>query len=254
MKPLYLDGGQVNSIRLEFGSLRVTSLDLANTWFPLERVSRVIIYGQLTLSTRVIFACLKRNIPIVFSSSEDGYVGVCMGTGYQAQALPSHMQEIYELPDQLYLLDNWFFAQERFKILRLQKKFRLDNTEFEAAEIQLQLETRICMNYQYYHWGYSLKQLRPMIAAQQTMLLQYFGFKSETLRPAPASKGLLHHFIKLIEWEVWELAANGHLPKNSAKKQLVRYFQTHAPHLERQTRIQIDRLWHRFYEIEHESK
>lgn len=130
MKPLYLDGGQVSSIRLEFESLRVTSVNLANTWFPLERVSRLVIYGQLTLSSEVIIACLKRNIPIVFSCFDDGYVGVCLGTSFHAQALSSHIQELYESPARLYLLDDWFCAQERFKLLRLQKKFRLNNTDF----------------------------------------------------------------------------------------------------------------------------
>jgi hypothetical protein len=99
-----------------------------------------------------------------------------------------------------------------------------------------------------------MKRLMPMLAAQQTVLLQYFGFDSEVLRPAPATRGLLQQFLELMEWELWELAANGQLPTGKRKNQLIHYFHQHSAFLERRSRTWVDRLWHRFYEIEHEQK
>lgn len=57
MKPLYLDGSVVNRIRLEHDSLKIISEHQSTVWFPLTRISRVILSGHLQLSTRVLAAC-----------------------------------------------------------------------------------------------------------------------------------------------------------------------------------------------------
>ena len=254
MKPLYLDGNQVLRARLDHDAIRVSSRELADAWFPLQRISRVIISGNMELSSSVLSGCLSQNIPIVVAAPGGDYVGICFGTDYRKQTLQSHVLELHESRAQLYLLDNWFAAQQRQQILRLQKRFRLPLSVYEVELVKSRLETVICLDYQFYYWSDCLRRLMPMLAAQQTILLQHFGFDSEVLRPAPATRGLLQQFIELIEWELWGLAANGQLPSGKRRNQLIHYFHKHSIFLERRSRTWVDKLWHRFYEIEHEQK
>ena len=254
MKPLYLDGNQVLRAKLEHSAIRVTSQQLADVWFPLQRISRVIIHGHLELSSTPLAACLSNNIPVVIAGAGGEYVGICFGTDYRQQTLQSHVLELHESRSQLYLLDDWFQAQQRRQILHLQKRFRLPRSQYEPAFIKARLNELICLDHQFYYWADCLKRLLPMLAAQQTVLLKHFGFDSEVLRRAPATRGLLQQFIELLEWELWALAANGQLPTGKRRNQLIHYFQQHSPVLERKTRAWVDSLWHRFYEIEHEQK
>lgn len=254
MKPLYLDGAAVNRIRLEHESLRIISEHNADTWFPLNRISRVILSGHMLLSSKVLAACLSNNIPIVVAGREGEFVGVCFGTNFRQQSLQSHILELYESRAQLYVLDNWFAAQQRQQVLLIQKRFRLPRELFDASEVKARLDEFICMEHRFYDWQNCITKLTPMLAAELTVLLRHFGFDSEVLRPAPASMGLLQHFIDLMEWQLWINAANGHLPSGTLRKQLVHYYQSQSDTIERFTRLQIDKLWHRFYEVEHEQE
>ena len=254
MKPLYLNGAAVNRIRLEHDALRIVAEHRADTWFPLNRISRIILSGDMALSSKVLATCLSQNIPIVIAGQKGEFVGVCFGTNFQQQSLQSHVLELYESRAQLYILDNWFLGQQRQQILHLQKRFRLPRDLFETNEVKTRLDELICLEHRFYDWQNCLQKMLPMLAAQLTVLLRHFGFDSEVLRPAPASIGLLQHFLDLLEWKLWALAANGHLPSGTLRNQLIHYYQSHSSDIERFTRLQIDKLWHRFYEAQHEQE
>jgi len=94
MKPLYLHGAAVSGIRLEHDALRIVTEHRADTWFPLKRISRIILSGDIQLSSKVLAACLSENIPVVVAGQQGEFVGVCFGTNFKQQSLQSHSHEI----------------------------------------------------------------------------------------------------------------------------------------------------------------
>jgi hypothetical protein len=253
MKPLYLNGNTVESIRLEHETLRIVSRQYSDTWLPLNRVSRIILSGDIALSTPVLSACLSNSIAITVTGKQGEFVGICFGTNYKDQSLQSHLAELQDSPNRQFILDNWFSAQQRKSVLRIQKKFHLPRELLAPAEVKAKLSEQISLSYSFYDWQTCLTKIIPMLAAQLTMLLKSFGLRSEVLRPAPSDIGLLQRFINLLEWELWQAAANGNLPSGTLRNQLIHYYQSHSSKVERLTRFSIDQLWHRFYEVEHEQ-
>lgn len=76
----------------------------------------------------------------------------------------------------------------------------------------------------------------------QSLLLQDYGYDIALIRPHSHSSGLLTNLMQLVNWELWQLAARGHLPVNHQRKQLALYYQQHQHHLEQHTLDWIGKL------------
>ncbi len=70
MKALYLDGRRPLTVRLDGPALRVRAPDKADRLFPLQRLGRVIVSGQVVWATDALLACADHSVPISFLSRE----------------------------------------------------------------------------------------------------------------------------------------------------------------------------------------
>jgi len=70
VKALYLDGRRPLTVRLDGPALRVHAPEQADRLFPLQRLGRVIVSGQVAWATDALLACADRSVPISFLSRE----------------------------------------------------------------------------------------------------------------------------------------------------------------------------------------
>ncbi len=68
MKPLYLNGREPISVRLDGPALRIQSATHADRLFPLQRLNRVVVTGRVDWSTEALLACADRSVNISFLS------------------------------------------------------------------------------------------------------------------------------------------------------------------------------------------
>lgn len=66
MKPLYLHGHQPLAVTLDGPALRVSSEGSADRLFPLQRLSRIVVSGEVDWTTEALLACADQAIPISF--------------------------------------------------------------------------------------------------------------------------------------------------------------------------------------------
>jgi hypothetical protein len=65
-KALYLHGHQPLTVALDGPALRVQAEASADRLFPLERVSRVVVSGDVVWSTEALLACADSGVPVAF--------------------------------------------------------------------------------------------------------------------------------------------------------------------------------------------
>lgn len=64
-KPLYLDTTAANEVALDSGiALRIRAYEKADSFYPLRRLSRVIVTGKVEWTTEALLACLEYGVPV----------------------------------------------------------------------------------------------------------------------------------------------------------------------------------------------
>ena len=73
MKTLYLDGRESLAVRLDGPTLRVSAPERADRLFPLRRVGRVVVRGQVEWSSEALLACADRDVFVTFLTGEGAF-------------------------------------------------------------------------------------------------------------------------------------------------------------------------------------
>jgi hypothetical protein len=66
MKPLYLHGHRPLRVDLDGPALRVSGEETADRLFPLQRLSRVVVSGDVAWSTEALLACADQDVSVTF--------------------------------------------------------------------------------------------------------------------------------------------------------------------------------------------
>lgn len=118
MRPLYVAGGDGVKLRLDGPSLVVQAPRRAERRYPLERVSQVVLLGDVATDLEALRACASRGIPVGALDARGQPAGFFLPWRAPA-AQPSQLLEIFlQRGDALSRYRDWRRSQERRAILR----------------------------------------------------------------------------------------------------------------------------------------
>lgn len=113
MKPLYLHTGGPLTIALDGPALRVSRAGCADQRFPLRRISRVMVSGDASWSTRALLACADEGIAICFLNADGGPRARWIGRATARGELAQRWQDFLDRPDWPDRYTEWRVALSR---------------------------------------------------------------------------------------------------------------------------------------------
>lgn len=248
--PLYLDQSKVTRVEWDHAALKIISHQQSPLWFPLEKIAYVMVTGNIDWEGEALQQCMQANVSITFTN-HDGFSGFCSGKAARPSHLHSQLVTLYEqYSDQL---TPWFAQQQHHKMAQLNKQFHTGDLTHKPDALKHLLNQHICLQYQYFYWQRDSQQLTALLTTQHYHLLPYFGFFIQQFQQSQIHHQLAESLIKLAEWELWQRAAQGHLPKHSNQKQRIHYFHQHQLRIEQKTRYYIHSLWKTLSEYSQEQ-
>jgi hypothetical protein len=113
MKPLYLHGHQPLRVALDGPALRVSSEASADRLFPLQRLSRVVVSGDVAWSTEALLACADQDVPITFLHRTGGLRARLLGRprSRPVAELRDALETVLEAADGAARVRDWLAAQ-----------------------------------------------------------------------------------------------------------------------------------------------
>ena len=113
MRPLYLHSGRSVKVSLDGPALRVARPGCADRRFPLCRISRVMVSGEASWSTRAMLACADAGIDICFLKPDGTPRARWIGRTTKRNGLAQRWQDFLDRPDWSDLYSVWRIAHSR---------------------------------------------------------------------------------------------------------------------------------------------
>ena len=113
MKPLYLQGSCPLKVTLDGPALRIAQDGVADSRFPLARVSRVIVSGNVSWTTDALLACADEGIFISFLSAAGSTRARWIGRCSKRSAFSQRWIDFVDRPDWEELYHQWSVASRR---------------------------------------------------------------------------------------------------------------------------------------------
>ncbi len=242
MQPVYLNAPGVRRVTLEGQALKIHSRDVADRFFPLQRLGRIISRGSVQWSTPALLQCMKMGIPVTFLDDRGQAVGICYSAWTQYSSLSELLDSFFTTDSGPQKLVDWFRSYSRTSLLKL-----LHAHDLHPADLRV----RTVRRYLRLHWGSQygstaapVSPMKPLLTAHILEILTSYRIAPELLEPGHEWAGLVTYVTGVEEWDLWHLALNGRLKINgSSYKAIVSGYQHHAPWMERRIRNLVGKLW-----------
>ncbi len=139
--PLYVDIRKKVYIRLEERALHLRTSAQADRYYPLRRLSRLLLSQRTLIDSKALLACAEESIPVVFYNDQGEVIARLSGMPGALPVLGQHLADFLERYDWRQRYDLWLYATERMMIIRMEKVFGID------LDIRTPLQVK--------RWGYS---------------------------------------------------------------------------------------------------
>lgn len=122
MRPLYIDGCEGLRVEWLAPALQVCVPDQAEQWFPLQRVSRVVVCGKAEWQTEALLACAEAGICVTFLDDEGVVIARWLGKSGERDLFLQRLADVLDRADGRDCYDNWLRAMRRQAVLSSAKK------------------------------------------------------------------------------------------------------------------------------------
>ena len=245
-KPLYLDIAQAKAVELEAVALRVVAHEQADSFYPLRRVSRVVVTGKVKWETAALLACFEYGIPVAFRGRDGHLFGHCLSDRSSQVSLESLLEACADNPagDAQYLQwrvheeNQWGQRVARVMGVRLPSGVAhkvLPMVE-QAVQAVLPCEVRLLA-----------ALLQAPIASHVVEVLAAYGFSDNIQLPLTRRVHLSRDVEKLLLLDAYWLVLRGEPVLDCGGRgwryAVVQFYETHNAHFEERARIALNRLW-----------
>lgn len=245
-KPLYLDIAQANRVELEAVALKVQAHDKADSFYPLRRVSRVVVTGKVEWQTAALLACLEYGIPVAFRGRDGALVGHCLSDRSSQTALETLLGACADSAEGDALYQQWRVHEESQWVRRMGKACQRIFHGTLAHSILPQVEPLVqallpC------HFGQFTAQLQAPVGSHVAEILAAYGFSDNIHLPLTRRIHLSRDVERLLVLEAYWLAVRGEVPRlfenRGLRYSVVHFYETRQAHFEERARIALNRLW-----------
>ena len=245
-KPLYLDVAQANEVELEAVALRVKAHERADSFYPLRRISRVVVTGKVEWQTAALLACLEYGIPVAFRGRDGVLVGHCLSDRSSQTSLETLLHAAADSPEGDRLYHNWRVHEEMRWVKRMERACQLTLQGSVAHSVLPQVEPLVQARLPC-RFGQFAGQLQAPIASHVVEVLAAYGFSDNIQLPLTRRVHLSREMEKLLLLEAYWLVVRGEAPHLFADRGLrysvVHFYESHQGHFEERARIALNRLW-----------
>lgn len=244
--PLYLDVLRTDRVSLEAPALRVVTQTQAEVFYPLRRLSRVVVTGQVEWETRALLACLEYGVPVAFRQRNGELIGHCLSQRTSCVSLESLLQSSAEQEAGESLYRHWLEAAERQTILRIARRTGLYFSDLGLRAVERSLLPAVVAVL-----PCPLGQFRALLQAplesHLAEVLSAYGFSDNIHLPLTPRMHLSRDLARVLWWEIWLQVLTQPAPvwekERGLRFSLVQYYQYQAGYLEERARVHLNRLW-----------
>jgi hypothetical protein len=245
-KPLYLDVAQANRVELEAVALRVRAYERADSFYPLRRVSRVVVTGKVEWETGALLACLEYGIPVAFRGRDGVLVGHCLSDRSSQTSLEELLHAGADSAEGDALYANWRVHEESQWVQRMgracQRIFHTSTAHSILGQVEPLVQALLPCRF-----GLFTAQLQAPIASHVAEVLAAYGFSDNIHLPLTRRVHLSRDVERLLLLEAYWLAARGIVPVlfggRGLRYSVVHFYETNSAHFEERARIALNRLW-----------
>ena len=126
MKPLYLHSPPALHVALDGPALRVQAESTAPRLFPLRRVSRVVVSGDVAWDSQALLACADQGITVSFLEADGAPRARLIGKSGKRNELRQRLADFLDRPDWSELYAQWTQAMQRREARLCAWRLRLD--------------------------------------------------------------------------------------------------------------------------------
>jgi hypothetical protein len=202
VKALYLDGSGRLEVCLDGPALRVRRPGRADGQFPLPRLARVIVVGQVHWRPEALHACLRDHKPVVVLDSQGRFVRVLFESRQQPFGLARRTGELLAAARFRQRYQRWFREAERAEMQASLRHLGIPCRDLRPVN----LWQKICRE-QHHRWharvGACYRYLLGLAAAQIVSALCLIGMPRD---PQAWEWGEYRLFCDMLELERWHQA------------------------------------------------
>ncbi len=204
-KSLYLNGNKIKRISLDYEAIKVEHCEQSPQWFPLVRLSRLILMGKMILDSDLVLACMQRNIPISFLYSDGRLAALTNGFQAEDSCFAVGFQKLYSSLGGQDVINDWFYAIERQNQIRVIKELGF-NVENYSPDFLLDLFAF------YLEALYKLEDARFVFEILQNSLLTHLSvFVANILKVHEKNENLMlnstlsYRYMMVLRWQLFRL-------------------------------------------------
>ena len=196
-------------VQLDGHAIKTTSVNKPILRYPLTRVSRIIVSGNICWDTIALKACMELNIPITFLHDNGRPIGMVIGYSHQLSSFNELIEAFIERPDWSSLYKNWFYACQRNIILSVLSGISApDRFDLRPKYLHNQffkLATKYCSGTQY---KYLLNIHKSCLTGLVCETIQTQKISSIILTARQQGLNLIADFIRLLSWYLKPIQLN----------------------------------------------
>lgn len=245
MKVLYLDGRQAMRVELDGPALRVITAGRADGRYPLARVWRVVVSGQVDWSREALTACLDEGIPITFLAPDGTPRGYCLAHHERELRLSQRFEAYLSRSDWRAGYENWRRAEERRAILRALRRLRVRAEDLRPARVQERLEEALAGTSYRERLRETMDYLQGLVAAQVSAELVEAGLEAGLLVGRRSGLNLVRDFTGVLKWGLYEELRGELGTRAEQRRALTALFEEGRPRWQARIRGLLDRLSYR---------
>ncbi len=208
MKPLYLLGRKGMRVVFDEPALAVCVTDKTRQLFPLPRISRVVVCGNVEWSMGALFACADAGVSVVFLD-QAGKVRSCwLGLARQKCSVLQSLCALLEQTEALPRYQNWLLGMRRMAARSAAKRLAFaDWQTVDAAALEAWSQQSINRD-----WLIEREWLQGVILSAVMQYLLNFGIDAKNELSGNAAINLaddltrllaLDFLPELLEWQKW---------------------------------------------------
>lgn len=123
--PLYLDGTSACRVEWDEPALKCLWPDKAEQFFPLSRVSRVIVMGACEWETAALLACADQGISVIFLNETGDIRARLIGQAGEQQSLLQRLTDLLAQPDGYTHYQTWLTATEKRAVRSAARRLKI---------------------------------------------------------------------------------------------------------------------------------
>ena len=220
MKSLYIDAKPDAHVSLDTGpSLHVITPGRAHGMYPIYRIGRLFLRGNVEIETSALITCLKYGISVTFIDGHGDPEGVCVGVRQRSGTIQSLLIELLEFDNWKEYFDIWMSSAMRQSILEAEKDLRVTINDMRPHQAEDFLLNTLTIRYPGTNHRDLLHTLRGLCYGISADRIAKSNIDPSALLKRRENFELISDLAELLSWKLFGLI-DEHLSQRKKKSKV----------------------------------